>query len=103
MKIDLNILAMNIFKVCLEHNMTLEVEWDPRTNANLQLDFLSKEIADPDDWEIADCIFQIAANRWGNFSCDAFANHKNNKVKTFLSKRWCPGTSGINALSCDLT
>lgn len=50
LKKDLNLLAMAIFRECLEHNVVLELEQVPRINANIKFAyFLTKEIANPDD------------------------------------------------------
>jgi hypothetical protein len=78
----------------------MEVEWKPRFDIHLQMaDFLSKAVPDPDDWAVAENIFNFAQKRWGIFTCDAFADNTNNRVLKFYSKTWCPDSAGINALT----
>lgn len=56
MKSDLQRLALQIYSVCLGENISLEVEWIPRTQ-NEKAHFLSK-LVDVDDWAIGDHVFQ---------------------------------------------
>ncbi len=93
----LNGLALSIFQLCIQHNIKLKVEWIPR-EMNEQADYLSK-VSDFDDWSINDVIFQFAQGRWGQFTCDLFADHRNNKCEKFYSKFWCPGSAGMNAFA----
>ncbi len=60
---------------------------------------MTKAVIDHGDWTIAQSIFNFASNRWGSFTCDAFADNKNTKLKKYFSKHWCPGTAGIDALT----
>jgi hypothetical protein len=39
--------------------------------------------------------------KWGVFTIDRFADHKNRKVKKFNSKFWNPGTCGVDAFAFD--
>ena len=41
MKLELHTLALNIFKICYEHSIHLEMEWVPR-DCNTRADFISK-------------------------------------------------------------
>ena len=58
MKRDLNMIALEVFKTCIFFDIKIEIEWVPKENVNLQFaDFLSKEVSDPDDWQVADYFF----------------------------------------------
>ena len=46
---------MSIVKVCLAHNIRLDVAWIPRT-FNVRADFLSR-IVDYDDWQLCPFVF----------------------------------------------
>ena len=46
MKSDLQVIAIDIFKLCLAHSVQLQVEWVPE---NDRADYLSK-LVEKDDW-----------------------------------------------------
>ena len=51
MKSDLQILAWNIYKMCMSNNSNIELEWLPREQ-NVSADYFSK-IFDFDNWSVA--------------------------------------------------
>ena len=56
MKSELQDIALDVFNICLDNNIVLEIEWIPR-DKNIQADELSK-IFDFDDWGVSDIIFK---------------------------------------------
>ncbi|CAG2247680.1 unnamed protein product [Mytilus edulis] len=99
MKLDLQVIALDIFHICLNNNIVLEVEWIPR-NENTCADALSK-IFDFDDWGVSQNIFNFFNSLWGPFTCDTFADDRNKKLAVFFSKFFTPGTSGVDAFAYD--
>ncbi len=55
MKCHLQDIALDIYKQCLNYNLSLDVEWIPRTE-NERADFISR-IVDFDDWGISEDLF----------------------------------------------
>ena len=96
---DLHDLALSIYRLCIVHSITIEVEWIPRTE-NSQADYLSR-IFDFDDCSVNSNIFQIFNNKWDKITFDRFADDKNHKVKKFNSRFWVPGTHGVDAFAFD--
>lgn len=92
-------LALDIFSLCLEHCITLEIEWLPRT-LNEYADCLSRVI-DYDDWSISQEFYDHASSLFCPFTVDRFASSLNAKCTKFYSKFWCPGTLGVDAFSTD--
>ncbi|VDI17846.1 Hypothetical predicted protein [Mytilus galloprovincialis] len=99
MKSELRDIALDVFNICLDNNIVLEIEWIPR-DKNIQADELSK-IFDFDDWGVSDIIFKYFDRLWGPFNCDLFAGSRNKKVSRFFSKFFTPGTSGVDAFAYD--
>ena len=97
MVMDLQRLAIEVYNVTVDYNFELVLEWIPREQ-NMLADKLSKDI-DVDDWSVSNHIFEFARKRWGNFSCDMFANHLNCKTNKFYSKHWCPDSTGVDAFA----
>lgn len=93
---ELNDLAKQISSWCLSNRVTISVEWFPREQ-NVDADFYSK-YTDWDDWGISVELFEYVNNRWGPFSIDLFANHRNSKCVRFYSRFYVPGTCGVDAL-----
>ena len=100
MKEDLQQIAMEIFFLCLDNGISLEVEWIPR-HLNEAADSASREaeMVDTDDWQLSDNFFRILNQRWGPFSIDCFANDYNAKVERFYSLFNSPGCAGVDAFS----
>ncbi|CAC5365878.1 unnamed protein product [Mytilus coruscus] len=99
MNAELQVLAIEIFNLCVQNSISMEVEWVPREE-NKIADFYSK-IFDFDDWHISDIHFKYFHSLWGPFTCDVFADSNNNKVPMFFSPHWCPGTGGVDAFAYD--
>ena len=57
MKSDLQILAWNIYKICMSNNINIELEWLPREQ-NVSADYFSK-IFDFDNWSVAGNILNM--------------------------------------------
>ena len=92
-------IAIHIYNICIQNNIRLYPSWIPR-DQNKKADAISKEL-DTDNWSIDNETFFYIKSIYGNFTVDRFADHVNNKVKTFNSKLYCPGTDSVNAFSCN--
>ena len=57
MKSDLQILAWNIYKMCMSNTINIELEWLPREQ-NVSADYFSK-IFDFDNWSVAGNILNM--------------------------------------------
>ncbi|XP_072021557.1 uncharacterized protein [Amphiura filiformis] len=99
MKTDLQEIALNIFRICVQDNISLEVEWVPRSD-NERADYISR-IIDADDWAISDYIFEKLDTRWGPHTIDRFASFYNAKLPRFDSRFWNPGCENIDAFTVD--
>ena len=99
MKHDLQIIALEIFHLCVKQRIDLSMEWIPR-DLNEAADHLSK-IKDVDDWEISKHIFDYFNRIQGPFTLDAFASNITNKVDKFYSQYWCTDSSGVDAFAFD--
>ncbi|CAC5361265.1 unnamed protein product [Mytilus coruscus] len=99
MKLALQVISLDIFQICLNNNIVLEVEWIPR-NENTCADALSK-IFDFDDLAVSQNIFKFFNSLWGPFTCDTFADDRNKRLPVFFSKFFTPGTSGVDAFAYD--
>lgn len=75
MKGHLQDISCDIYQSCLRHNISLDVEWVPRTQ-NENADFISR-IIDSDDWSVSDYIFSLLNLRWGPHEIDWFASDHN--------------------------
>ena len=90
--------ALKIFQFCAMNNVTVEVEWIPRS-LNEYADSLSR-VVDFDDWSVSTAFFDIAS-LFGSFTVDRFASHYSAKCARFYSKFWCPSSEGVDAFSVD--
>ena len=99
MKPDLQVIAMDVFSLSVQNNISLELEWIPRTS-NEKADYLSK-IVDYDDWSVGDEVFHALNRMWGPYSVDWFASQHNNKLEVFYSRYWCPSSAGVDAFTAD--
>ena len=97
MKIDLQNVAYDIFKLCMRKSISLEMEWIPRSE-NERADYASK-IVDYDDWGISDEIFNLIQEKFGALQTDWFASEYNAKLKRFYSRFWNPSCTGVDAFS----
>ena len=76
-------LAVQIFNMCIEFKICLDVAWVPR-DLNTSADYFSK-IFYFDDWAVSNHIFKLFDVKWGPHTLDRFADHKNTKVSKFNS------------------
>lgn len=98
-KEHLQLLAIDIFGICLRSNINLFASWIPREQ-NATADFLSK-INDTDNWSIDTESFLFIQKDFGTFTIDRFADDLNKKCDRFNSKYFCSGSESVNAFSCD--
>jgi hypothetical protein len=99
MKVDLHLCSLEIFETCLKHNITLSVDWVPRTE-NQQADLLSKT-QDQDDWGVDHRIFNQFNISQGPITLDVFASNISSKTQKFYSLYWCENTAGVDAFAYD--
>ena len=93
----LHALALEIFAYCAAHDISLEVEWIPRS-LNSYADSVSR-VVDYDDWAVSTIFFQHVSSIFGPFDVDRFASSLSAKCERFYSKFWCPGCEGVDAFS----
>ena len=100
MKADCHVLAKQTVEFCLQNDISLDVQWIPRSENEIA-DQISRQpiILDSDDWGLTDEFFQFLQRRYGRITLDCFANDYNCKVDRFLSLFHTPGSSGIDAFS----
>ena len=84
MKRKLQDIAISMLCNCLNNNISIDVEWIPRSK-NDQADFISR-IVDYDDCGLSDEIFIHLDNLWGPHEIDWFANDNNHKLPVFYSR-----------------
>jgi hypothetical protein len=97
MKRELQDIAISILCNCLNNNISIYVEWIPRSK-NDQADFISR-IVDYDDWGVSDEIFIHLDSLWGPHEIDWFANYNNHKLPVFYSRSWTINAIGIDAFT----
>ena len=102
MKQDLHQIAIDIYELCFQNGIELELEWIPRER-NEAADLASRvaNIVDVDDWQISSSFFGILNKMWGPLSLDAFANSYNKKLDRYYSLFHSPGCEGVNAFAYD--
>ncbi len=74
-KLHINVLARELFWLCVERDITLSVEWVPR-ELNSLADELSKFLI-PSDWMLSRRVFRRLLERWGKHSVDVLASDAN--------------------------
>ncbi|MCP3668061.1 MAG: hypothetical protein GY696_37160 [Gammaproteobacteria bacterium] len=99
MKPHLQPLALKIYALCLQNQIRLQPIWIPR-DENVLADALSR-ISDFDDWGILPSLFLQICAKFGECSCDCFADHNNHKLQKFYSRFFVPGTAGVDAFCQD--
>jgi hypothetical protein len=97
MKCHLQEIVLDIYNQCLNYNLSLDVEWIPRTE-NERADFISR-IVDFDDWGISEDLFVYVDSLWGPHEIDWFANDDNHKLPVFYSSYWNVKSIGIDAFT----
>ena len=92
-------LAMDIQTMCKDHGITLVMDWQPReTEVVKYADHLSKDF-DFSDFSISMEDFEALQTEFGPFSCDYFASGATFRMRPFMSKFNCDGSSGVDAFS----
>lgn len=98
-------LVRQVWEAAKAADIELSFEWWPReTPTQVLADSLSK-LTDNSQWLLNQSIYDsfVTANahvqRAGGITVDLFADDLSAKVPRFMSRHWCPGTEGINAMS----
>ena len=86
MKKELHDLAIKIFQCCAENQISLDIQWIPRSDLE-RADYTSR-IVDIDDWQTSNSCFEYIEKLWGPHTVGCFANYYNKKVKNFFSQFW---------------
>ena len=94
-KSDLQSIALKVNEFCDQREITLNLEWFPRT-LNERGDFLSK-LSPVDDWSISNWVFDHLCSVWGHHDINGFSSNLNNKCHVFNSKYWVSGTYAVDA------
>ncbi|XP_060076460.1 uncharacterized protein LOC132556090 [Ylistrum balloti] len=95
MKLDLQLVAKDIFHTCIKYAISLEMEWIPRT-LNDRADYLSR-VLEKDDWGISINSLNIIIQRWATLDVDWFSSEHNAKLPVFFSRFWSEGSTGVDA------
>ncbi len=82
-RLNINELARELFWLCVEQDITINVEWVPREE-NALADELSKLLI-PSDWMVGRAIFGRLEERWGSYTVDLFTSSENNQCERFYS------------------
>ena len=96
-KAHLQVEALRVFELCVQHQIHLEPEWVPREENQLA-DYLSR-IVDFDDWYLDPNIFAMLDRLWGPHTVDRFANHHNTQLPRFNSRYACIGSEAVDAFT----
>ena len=68
-------IAVEIFNLCMRHDIEIELEWIPR-DKNEKADYLSR-IVNHDGWSLNPLLFQLVDSRWGPHTVDRFSSFYN--------------------------
>ena len=98
-KVDLQLLALQAFHICLQFRMSLVPKWIPR-DLNSGADLISRFI-DFDDYELNNVVFQGLDELWGPHTVDRFACCYNAKLPRFNSRFFQPGSEAVDAFCQD--
>ena len=91
--------ALEIFQFCALNNVSIEIEWVPRS-LNEYADSLSRVI-NFDDWSVSTSFCAYISSLFSPFTVDKFVSPDSAKCSRFYYKFWCPGTEGVDAFSVD--
>ena len=94
---ELQILAVEIFRLAMANQIILEPEWIPRADNELA-DYVSR-IVDYDDWRLHPEVFRTLDLKWGPHTVDRFANAVNAQLPRFNSRFWVVGTEAVDAFT----
>jgi hypothetical protein len=96
-KLHINVVARELFWLCVERDIALSVEWVPR-ELNYQADQISKFLI-PSDSMMNQKVFRRLEERWGSHSVDMFASGATFRCARFYSLHWCRGSAGCDAFA----
>lgn len=96
-KDHLQLLALEIYELCVQENIRLALKWIPR-EMNKEADEISKYL-DTDDWRVTDAFFEEIDSKWGPHTVDRFANRENTKLPRFNSKFHSPDSEHVDTFS----
>eukprot|EP00079_Xenopus_tropicalis_P039255 XP_017953026.1 PREDICTED: uncharacterized protein LOC108648890 [Xenopus tropicalis] len=65
---------------------------------NIQADFLSRNMLDPNEWSLNPAAFRLIAQKFGNPEIDLMASSQNHKCQKFFSRSPCRDSVGVDAL-----
>jgi len=94
-----NRVARRIWGRAVELDCLLSVEW--LAGALNSVADQESRVEVRDDWSVRKEVFQELDAKWGPHSIDRLADDLNNQVALFNSRRYCPGTAGVDAFSQD--
>ena len=97
-KLSLQAKTLGIFSICVQANIELEPEWNPREQNELA-DYYSR-VVDYDDWMLNLSIFAWLDAIWGSHTIDRFANTRNAQLQRFNSRFCSPGSEAVDAFTC---
>ena len=94
-----NAVARRVWTRAVELDILLELEWVAGKN-NVVADQESRaEVWD--DWMVRREVFDLLDRKWGPHTCDRMADEVNAQVPVFNSRRYCPGSAGVDSFSQD--
>jgi hypothetical protein len=98
-KPELHDMSLQLFKVCLNSQINLDIKWVPR-EAISDADSIS-QFLDYDDYTIIDTVFMQLDALWGPRTCtvDRFACFYNAKVQRFNSRFYQIGTEAVDSFT----
>ncbi len=96
---NLQAIAMDIFRISVRFNLSLEPVWLPRS-LNSFADSISR-VQDFDNWSVRREIFDYIDSAFGPHTCDCFADSNNPLLPKFYSRFYQPGCSAVNAFAQD--
>ena len=98
-KLDLQVLALEAFQICLKYRISLDARWIPG-DLNVRANSISK-LVDFDNYAINDFVFQSINDHWGPHTINKFACSYNTKLPRFNLRFFQPGCEAVDASSQD--
>ena len=98
-KENLQVLALEIFRICLQYDVTILPVWLPREENKLA-DAISKHV-DTDDWSIDHESFVYIQKRFGKLDTDRFASNTNRRLRRFDARFHCPECETVNTFTAN--
>ncbi len=96
-RLNINELARELFWICVDRDITNNVELMPRKD-NALVDVLSKLLI-RSDWMVGRAKFRQQEKRWGRNTVDFFVSGDNNQCERFYSLHWCRWSAGCDAFA----